>query len=294
MKKIVSRCKAALLCLLLLFSTAIPAIAKESAPRMPLNLTGVSNARELGGLRMKDGSVVRSGALLRTGKLSGATEEDCRVLKEKYHLATIIDFRRPDEQNDSPDPKIDGVRYVPNSVVGHAVPGIRLSQQNAELAAKAIAKDPLDVWMYLGYKQMAISPSAIQAYRTMFQELLLANGKTVLIHCSAGKDRTGVGAALILAALGASRETIIDDFMETNIYRSSSMQEKYKKALEKTGNQTYAEMERDRPGVRQHWIETTLLVIDEYYGSMDHYLHNAMGLSDKDIAVLRSAYLTKA
>ena len=77
-----------------------------------IGLTGVGNARELGGYACEDGRVVRSGVFLRTAALANATEDDLQRLKDDYHLCVVLDLRMTREVESAPDPEIDGVKNL--------------------------------------------------------------------------------------------------------------------------------------------------------------------------------------
>ena len=94
---------------LLLCSFSAAEAAKDSRS---LLLAGVGNARELGGYAAEDGKTVKHGVLLRTAKLSDATEEDIQRLLSVYHLAVDIDFRGDSEVEKAPDPEMEGVEYL--------------------------------------------------------------------------------------------------------------------------------------------------------------------------------------
>ena len=86
--------------------------SEAAVPPQSIRLTGVGNARELGGYKAEDGRTIRHGLLLRTAKLSGATEEDIQRLISEYHLAVVVDFRGNDEIENNPDPDISGARNL--------------------------------------------------------------------------------------------------------------------------------------------------------------------------------------
>lgn len=94
----------------ILFCTVCKADVSENS--QSLSLTGVGNARELGGYASEDGRTVKRGVLLRTAKLSKATDEDIERLLSVYHLAVDVDFRGDFEVEDAPDPEMDGVEYM--------------------------------------------------------------------------------------------------------------------------------------------------------------------------------------
>ena len=109
-----------------------------------LGLTGIGNARELGGYRASDGRTVRRGVLLRTASLAGATEEDLRALREKYHLAVVADFRMDAEAERAPDPDIDGVRNLRIPIMDTELLAERAGKMSELLATLAENNDSTD------------------------------------------------------------------------------------------------------------------------------------------------------
>jgi protein-tyrosine phosphatase len=268
--------------------------------RHSIGLTGVSNARELGGYKTTDGRTVKMGALLRTGKLSGAKSSDIAALTYTYGLSKVLDFRTDAEIAAGADPAMAGVKNIHIDILGSSSSSDKsltgMYSGSGDMVDNLIAMVKYmnnDVDGYIGgtYKKFATDDSAIAGYRRMFAELLDSNGKTVLWHCTGGKDRAGTGAALILSALGADRETIVQDYMLTNDYNAKTLDYLYSAVMKKTGDKAMADNVRLLSGVSRSWIESVLDEIDGRYGSMDNFLRNQMGLTDADIAALRSAYL---
>lgn len=282
----------------LLIATA-PAFA--FAPKA-LGLSGVSNARELGGIRAADGRVVRDGLLLRTGKLSKATSADIAKLKSDYSLGLIVDMRLPQECAAAPDPSIAGVKYVSLSVVqsGDCTP----MTKDIFFGASRIPPDDIaggleftsalatSYDMSEMYVEMLSSETAVKAYREFFELLLEApEDRAVLWHCTSGKDRTGVASALLLAALGADRKTIMKDYLATR--------ENTKKGLAFWLDKSRA---ADK-GKREEYVLTTIISVnpdcmralfkmaDHRYGSVRGYLREVIGLTDDDVVRLRAKYL---
>jgi len=206
----------------------------NEALRQSLGLEGVHNARELGGYRTVDGRTVRHGVLIRTAQLSDATEADWKKLLEDYQLSLAIDLRTSVESNRHPDPKIPGVDVVALSPLGVNLPLIfsRL-EKNEDMTPEELD----DYRMRVVYEQLGSSKHARRVYQKIIRLLLEADGKTVLWHCTEGKDRTGIVAVLILSLLGVDRETCIQDYLLTNDYFP---------------HEPDAEDDLDRPFCRQH------------------------------------------
>ena len=162
-----------------------------------LGLSGVKNARDLGGYRTADGKTVKAGLLLRTAALSDATAGDIKILTGKYHLTQMIDFRTNNGARKNPDPKISGV--IETNLPIHTGAGGNLS-----------------------YMNMVTNPNSISAFRQFFAILLAHKNGAVLFHCAAGKDRTGVASILLLSVLNVEKSTILQDYLLSNKYYSSA------------------------------------------------------------------------
>lgn len=305
MKKVTSIVLALIMALSVIFC-AVPALAADNQAAQnaaaannhhSIGLTGVKNARELGGYKTTDGRTVKSGKLLRTGKLVKATDEDKQKLVDTYHLTKDIDFRFDAEIAKDPDPTLPGVEYYNFPAVGISM--IDLTSEEGQGYTKdalnsliKMDKDGnlINSYYKMMYRSLYVTDDGLNAYRNFFQQLLAANGNTVLWHCSAGKDRTGNAAMLLLIALGVDKETAIQDYLLTNDYVAADKKAAYDKYYEKTHNEKIAQDFASDPGVKRAWIEESFKTIEKYYGSVNGYLHKALGLTDDDIAKLRAAY----
>lgn len=169
-----------------------------------LALEGCHNTRDLGGLPADGGRAIRRGRLLRSDFLWKATESDERLLVS-LGLRYIADFRNRREHDEAPDRPISGATALHLPVLPERADGItheqedplqRIRRQNGELIEAGI--DARESMRGL-YRRMLQSDCALTAYRTFMQTLLQSGGATVLWHCSAGKDRAGVGLMLCAA-----------------------------------------------------------------------------------------------
>lgn len=258
---------------------------------------GIINARDLGGIRIGD-KTVKSGLLLRTANLYGATPKDLLRLQEEFHLRRIFDFRSQPEAQLQPDVDIPGATYL-------LLPTLDVSaeQQSGEAM-------PEEMWVNLEkhivrlsfmklfqekgralYPSLAFSEFSQLQYATFLNLILETEEGGVLWHCSQGKDRTGMGAALLLAALGADRETIIRDFDRSNdAYRP--LVEKLCADVEAAGGgEQEKEVVRAFMGVSVHNFSRTLDMIEERWGSLQQYLQDQMEVGPEECRRLRERYL---
>ena len=186
----------------------------------------IENARDMGTLVMQDGQTVRTGMLVRSGCLAKATDSDVAVLKGKYHLTDVFDFRFEAEANAAPDRIIVGVSYTHLSTLPKAfIEGFSSSGRSDSV--KMDKKSMMETLMKYAFEPKAqtmvrqlypaiVTDSTAQHYYGEFLRGVLRAEGGVLWHCSQGKDRAGWASAFLLAALGASSETIVEDFDLSN------------------------------------------------------------------------------
>lgn len=260
-------------------------------------LEGVINARDLGGIRIGD-KTVRHGLLLRTAHLNQASDEDVRRLSEEYHLRKIFDFRTFQEASAQPDREIPGAEHIllPTLDVeaekksGEAVPEDVFLNLQAHIVKLSFMKIFQEKGRQL-YPSLILSEFSQLQYATFMNLIIETAEGAVLWHCSQGKDRTGIGAALILGALGADNETIVEDFDRSNIIYRPLVDHFIAQVEEAGGGEEEKEVIRAFMGVSVKNFRHALELIDANWGGIPGYLEEAMGIEDDDLAVLRHRYL---
>jgi protein-tyrosine phosphatase len=185
------------------------AVTAPTARDLPhaVPLEGASNLRDLGGWPVADGRRVRRGVIYRSATLAHLTEADVAIVGS-LGIRTVCDLRGVQEAAHRPSRLPEGAERVPLPIE----PTVGASLRDLLRREEATGEDVVDLLRraYLDYGTRFLG-----AYRRMLG-LLLEPGRTALLfHCSAGKDRTGLGAALVLTALGATRETVLADYLAT-------------------------------------------------------------------------------
>ncbi|WP_203640340.1 tyrosine-protein phosphatase [Levilactobacillus andaensis] len=255
-----------------------------------IKLQGASNARDLGGYINQNGQKIKVHRLIRSNGLSTLSKSDQQKLVKTYHVATDIDLRTVVEQQKSPDVKIKGVKLVKANVF-KAFPAFPdFSKKNAG-----------DKMMRKSYHDAITTAQGRKAYKSLFHQLLKnPKNKAVLWHCSAGKDRAGMGTALVLSALNFNRKAITKDYLKSNTYLTATNAENLQKqeagwkAQGKALTPTVIANFKDQNGVKKSYIDTMYKAINTKYGSMDNFLHKGLGLSNAQLKQLRANYLTPA
>lgn len=275
---------------------------KISIESQTIGLTGVGNARQLGGYVGADGRKVKDGVLLRSAALGSATDEDVKKLTEVYHLAEVIDLRTTSEIEAAPDLDIDGVKNVNLRILDEAALMKAAESQDPEVVALMQSEkmeDKLEAAIKIGLvgDQMYITflshDTGKQGYAQMFKDLLaLPEGQSLLFHCTQGKDRTGCAALLILSALGVDEDTIMADYMLTNEFNAELIAQERQDMLDSG----VAEDQLDhymiaRDQVFPQTMTNGLAWLKENYGSTMGYIKQELGVTDEEIAELQAKFL---
>lgn len=256
-----------------------------------IGVTSGRNFRELGGYETITGQRIKYNKLLRTGNLADLSAADLELL-QNYGVKYDVDFRTEKEKTEHPDRVPAGAIYEFDPVFSddltNASKGIFALEENAE-------KDPTFGFkhMYYAYEDMIKGATAQKAYRRFF-DLLLTNSKeheTLLFHCTAGKDRTGYGALLVLSALGVPFTTIKHDYLLTNITTKDFINNMLKEAAADGSSKRVLQAIKDIQSVYPEYLDHAVKVLNKEYGGINEYLRTVMKLSTGDLMDLRRIYL---
>ncbi len=280
----------------ILFILMILPSCTKSAEDRTIPFEGIENARDLGGLKVAGGKTIKPAMLIRSGHLGAATDADVALLKERFALSDVFDFRFDAEAGADPDRVIEGVNNtrlstLPQAFIGGFSSGRAdtVETKASDFVAKLVQYSFNPRAQELGrrmYPAIVMDPTSQKRYGEFLRGVLSAKGG-VLWHCSQGKDRAGWATAFVLAALGADRRTIVDDFNLSNVSYASAVEKLSEQVTEMGGGENELSFIRSMIGVSVENFESALDLIDESYGSMDAYLEKALGFGPEDRAALR-------
>jgi protein-tyrosine phosphatase len=185
------------------------AVGEAELPRA-LPLTGASNTRDLGGWPAGAGGRVRFGRVFRGAALTGLTTTDGRALAATG-LRTVCDLRGMKERAEAPS-RLAGLLEV----AVHSLPiepSVGASLRDILATRNATGED---VFAVMRQAYVAYALDWAHRYRALFELILRPRNLPLLFHCSAGKDRTGFGAALLLTVLGVPYEAVREDYLASN------------------------------------------------------------------------------
>jgi protein-tyrosine phosphatase len=250
--------------------------------RVPLQ--GALNLRDLGGYPAAGGRSTRWGLVFRSDGLQGLTVADRTVL-ERIGLRVVYDLRREAEREAAPSllPEAGGIRSVALAIGGGSAEGKELIDQ---VLSGAVTDLGIGFMVEL-YEQMV--DEAAVTFATLLTGLTEGDGLPALFHCTAGKDRTGVGTALLLSVLGVAEGDILDDYELSTVYRSNRRIEELRPRLEAVG----VDVERVRPflSAPRPALEAALARIRGHHGGVERYLVEAGGMDARALDELRRLLL---
>ncbi len=253
-------------------------------------ISSVDNFRDLGGYRTVCGRRVRHGCFYRAAALGRITEND-KGLLERVGIRTVFDFRSTGEVRAEPDILPEGAAYWNHS--GITTMDERQVNFDMKTLLREMSENPAKIaavhdFLIDGYRTMALSSGA---FAKLFEAIKTEERMPVLFHCTAGKDRTGIGAAFILLALGVPEATVIEDYFLSNRYRESANRRILQGAAQSVADPAVLEGIRGLLEVRACYIRTTLDTIEERYGGFDAFLAQELKVSPDERAILQERYL---
>ncbi|MCL2199018.1 MAG: tyrosine-protein phosphatase [Defluviitaleaceae bacterium] len=245
------------------------------------------NFRDLGGIKVADGRAVRPRRLLRAALPVGLSEGDVSALRG-YDLRHIVDFRTVEEVADSPVDRIDGVTYTHIDIMGENEAQAACPKFWMEL----FEKNPNGVVdeFTRTYKEFSTGQTSTDGYSKFIKSLCKAEGAT-LFHCTAGKDRTGYAAALLLRILGINESDFIDDYLKSLEYQRKIHSTHVDKAKKRGLSDEQIEKMGVIFNVNESYIHAAFQAAEETYGSFEGYVKDGLKLSEGDIAQLMEGYL---
>lgn len=244
-----------------------------------LNITSAFNLRELGGYKTSDDKTIKWHKILRSGNLSDLSKKDQSTL-EMYGVKYIVDFRSEYEINHWPDPQSRFYQIFTLPVYPLDGSGQQRLEESDELDYSTLEAI---------YQVMVLDNHAQKIYANFFDKLLKndQSNESLLFHCSAGKDRTGIAAMLFLKAMGVPNQTINNDYLLTNLI------------FEKDNLADSLTNENINSFIR-HMNQTTTTAkvadyifkaIDIYYQNFDNYLKVALNIDSIKLQKLKDIYL---
>ncbi len=255
-----------------------------------IDLKGMNNTRDLGGMQTKDGKKIKQYMLIRSARLNKLKDMDWFT----ENVGLVVDFRSSREVSEGPDPDISGVENLHLPIFEAQASGVtRDKKSNEGIMAVLDPKISMERMESL-YLRFVTDEFSLSQYRRFICLLFEPREKAIVWHCTAGKDRTGIGALFIQELLGIGRDDIMADYLATNAFLSDETQEHLDARAAKLGRP----LEQSEERAMRYFLEAfekyplgLYARVDELYGSFDGFIRDGLKISDCEREALRQMYL---
>jgi protein-tyrosine phosphatase len=272
-------------------SLSLPAYA---APERHIELEGQSNFRDVGGYLTTDGRHVKWGEVYRSGELHKLSDADVEKL-DAMGIKAVANFLSEREiESRGHDRLPDGTTEIPLPMEA-GILGVMAGVIQEARGTGDFSKVPVELNPEM---HRVLINEGRDYYATLLREIADPSNRPMVYHCSHGVHRTGTATAILLSALGVPWETVRDDYLLSNMYRKKEVDRRVNE-LRLLAADTFL-VEPDEVDIKNikafyvlepAYIDASLDEAVKQYGSMDNYIRNGLGITDKELANLREQLL---
>jgi len=257
---------------------------------------GITNLRDLGGIKTKDGHVIKSGLLFRSGQPSAELPEQTVSLLRGFHLDLIVDLRDSRSAKEHPDYDFGDIPYLNSPIFEIMDPNSGVNPIDIKRVEDSLVGKRLSVKEYRElvaeflemYRRMPFSLGFNPVFEAMDQH------KTVLFHCQGGKDRTGLMSFFILSAFGVSKRRVVRDYLDSNKGRKARNLWRLRIIWRETHQPHAIHFMKKILVTNRKNIRVMVKAINEKYGSINNYLEKQFGITKERVADWKAFYLEAA
>ena len=255
-------------------------------------MEAINNFRDFGGYKTQNGAHLKKGLLYRSGDLSKATDADLDYLSS-LGIKTICDLRSEHERQRQPDRIPEAKPFTFFNIPMRPIVDYHARSLHRLFSLMFGRERRMDyiAESYKAYREYAVN--YIPQLKALFQRISQPENLPVLIHCSAGKDRTGVVSSLIQLVLGVSVETAMDDYLKTNGLLDAYTEEIFRRLSKLAYFGVPWKMYAPLFDARSDYLNAALVQVKEEFGAIDEWFRRGLGFSKKEqvalVAVLSDA-----
>lgn len=266
---------------------------EELPQKRHIPLEGQSNFRDIGGYKTTDGRTVKWGQVYRTGELPRLTDEDIAVLKN-LDLQMVHNFLLEEEIAQRGQDRLPSSTQLVENPIKTSADDLVLAVLEARKTGDfSVVPPDLNKEVH-----RVLAREGREEYAAMMRALSDPENRPFAFHCSHGVHRTGTATAILLSALGVPWETVREDYLLSNTYREEENDKRIEQLTAeaaKTLGVPPGEVDTTNMVafyiLQGDYIDGTLEVILQEYGSMENYLQQGLGLSSEELDVLRQQLL---
>jgi protein-tyrosine phosphatase len=270
-------------CLLILLGCA------TAPPQHPsrVELAGARNLRDLGGYSTIDGRQIKKGLLYRSDHLKRVSRRNAEAVAA-LGVKTVYDLRTEKEHERDPSrlSEITSLEVVSLPIDCELIDPYAVARR---ILRGDVEEGDFQGLMLECYRNYALNYRS--EWSSLLRHMVEPGGLPALIHCTYGRDRTGVSVAIVLRSLGVPEETVLEDYLLSNKFWESEASRLSCFASCASFFRTPRSEVRALMEVRPEYLEAAFAAMDEKYGSFEGYLHEGLGIDDATLERLRSALL---
>ena len=269
--------------------------SKEEAlsQKRHISLEGQSNFRGIGGYKTSDGRTVKWGEVYRTGELPRLTDEDVEILKT-LDLQMVHNFLLEEEIAQRGQDRLPSSTQLVDNPIKTSADDLVLAVLEARKTGDfSVVPPDLNKEVH-----RILAQEGREEYAAMIRALSDPENRPFAYHCSHGVHRTGTATAILLSALGVPWETVRKDYLLSNTYRAEENDKRIEQLRGEAAKTLGVPIDKvDTTNMEAFYIlqgdyiDGTLEVIQQEYGSMEGYFHKGLGLSDEEVDNLRQQLL---
>jgi protein-tyrosine phosphatase len=242
----------------------------------------------MGGYTTADGRAVRWGQLFRSDSLANLNDTDLAYLGN-LQLSAVTDFRGDTERAAAPDRLPQQTPPIAYRTVAINDPAVDVAELGRKVYAGLLSEAEL---LALTDRQGYVNePAVSRMWGQWLARLADPDNLPHLFHCTAGKDRTGFAAAIVLLTLGVPRDQVMEDFLLSNEYRRAGIEANIEKIQAHSEHEVDAEVLRQVLGVSPRSLDDAISAMEEKYGSIDGFIEHGLGIDAATRAKLQELLL---
>ncbi len=255
----------------------------------------IRNLRDLGGIVNSEGKKIKKNLLFRSAMLNAIDDQDLEWFK-KNNITKVIDLRTKNETVNKPDIMIPGTEYVNWFLMDDDSTDDK-HVNFKRIFAKMFAPGPEDEKLALMpdmtviYRDMIRNPFSNRRFAEMIRGIMEYDKGAILFHCTSGKDRTGMTAAVLCCILGVDREAIYDDYLISRAHaewEAAKMRDDFK---ERGASDRLADKLIELFTLDSRYLDAFFDQVEIDYGNVQNYLHTSIGLSDEQMQAFKDKML---
>ena len=258
-----------------------------------IKMNSTRNTRDLGGFVGENGRTVKYRKLYRSDHLADLTPWDTHIVKA-LGVKKIFDLRSTEEILSQPDVSIEGITHVHIPIKPDNRKLLRGKPENENILAWIIHTDKHDNVLKTTteqYRRLVYHPHTQKMLKVLLESCLSQSDGAVLFHCTAGKDRTGMCAALILSLLGVDKNTVRDDYLASNVHLAERIEEIVTWTSRDVKDDKLLSEVRLMCMIAPEYFDAVYDAITYQWGSVERYVMEALDFDSDKIKDLKTCYL---